>query len=169
MPFPRATLRLWTGTGGRPSGAKITAMTIRRSAQSISRAWFEDIIRIFPPMNGPYAILQLPENEASSTDYAIGADFIYASFAWSKAEPAYMTVARLAEKHQLGLFNASSSGEEVWVPKDGRMTLAHDKGTVGNCWDGLWNLLHMEQVETRAAAGDWLAALRCFMQLQSSL
>ncbi len=83
------------------------------------RAWFEDIIRIFPPMNGPYATVQLPEDEASSTDYAIGADFIYASFAWSKAEPAYMTVARLAEKHQLGLFNASSSGEEVWVPKDG--------------------------------------------------
>jgi hypothetical protein len=95
------------------------------------RAWFEDIIRIFPPMNGPYATVQLPEDEASSTDYAIGADFIYASFAWSKAEPAYMTVARLAEKHQLGLFNASSSGEEVWIPKDGQMTLAHDKGPSG--------------------------------------
>lgn len=95
------------------------------------KAWFQDIIRIFPPMNGPYATVQLPEDEASSTDYAIGADFIYASFAWSKAEPAYMTVARLAEKHQLGLFNASSSGEEVWIPKDGQMTLAHDKGPSG--------------------------------------
>jgi hypothetical protein len=42
-----------------------------------------------------------------------------------------MTVARLAEKHQLGLFNASSSGEEVWIPIEGRMTLAHDKGPVG--------------------------------------
>jgi hypothetical protein len=93
------------------------------------RAWFEDIIRIFPPMNAPAS--QLPEDEASSTDYAIGSDFIYASFAWSKAEPAYMTVARLAEKHQLGLFNASSSGEEVWIPIEGRMTLAHDKGPVG--------------------------------------
>jgi hypothetical protein len=38
-----------------------------------------------------------------------------------------MTVARLAEKHRLGLFNASSSGEEVWLPSDGKMTLAHDK------------------------------------------
>jgi hypothetical protein len=92
------------------------------------RAWFEDIVRIFPPMNGPPALVNLPENEGFSTDYAIGADFIYASFAWSKAEPAYMTVARLAEKYQLGLFNASSSGEEVWIPKDGRMTMAHDKG-----------------------------------------
>ena len=87
------------------------------------RAWFEEIIRIFPSMNGP----SVPSEEASSSDYAIGSEFIYASFAWSKAEMAYMTVARLAEKYRLGLFNASSSGEEVWMPEDGRMALAHDK------------------------------------------
>ena len=91
------------------------------------RAWFEEIIRIFPPMNGPFAMSEPPEDEASSSDYAIGSDFIYASFAYSKAEAAYMTVARLAEKYNLGLFNASSTGEEVWVPEDGRMALAHDK------------------------------------------
>ncbi len=92
------------------------------------RAWFDDIVQIFPPMYGQSNLEQLTEDEASSTDYAIGADFIYASFAWSKAEAAYMTVARLAEKYNLGLFNANSSGEEVWVPQEGRMTLAHDKG-----------------------------------------
>lgn len=92
------------------------------------RAWFEDIIRIFPSMNAPSSDEGSPDDEASSSDYAIGADFIYASFAWSKAEAAYMTVARLAEKYQLGLFNASSTGEEVWMPEDGRMALAHDKG-----------------------------------------
>jgi hypothetical protein len=91
------------------------------------RAWFDDIVRIFPPMNGPSANVGATDQEASSSDYAIGADFIYASFAWSKAEAAYMTVARLAEKHKLGLFNASSTGEEVWVPDEGRMALAHDK------------------------------------------
>ena len=91
------------------------------------RAWFEEIIRIFPPMSGPPAETGSAEQEVSSSDYAIGADFIYASFAWSKAEAAYMTVARLAEKYTLGLFNASSTGEEVWVPEDGRMSLAHDK------------------------------------------
>jgi len=91
------------------------------------RAWFEEIIRIFPPMNGPSVPSELREEEASSSDYAIGSAFIYASFAWSKAEAAYMTVARLAEKYKLGLFNASSTGEEVWVPEDGRMALAHDK------------------------------------------
>ncbi len=91
------------------------------------RAWFDDIVQIFPPMHGQPSLVRTAKDEASSTDYAIGPDFIYASFAWSKAEAAYMTVARLTEKHHLGLFNASSSGEEVWVSKDGRMTLAHDK------------------------------------------
>jgi hypothetical protein len=90
------------------------------------RAWFDDMVQIFPPMNDE-SVERIVKDEASSTDYAIGADFIYASFAWSKAEAAYMTVARLAEKHGLGLFNASSTGEEVWIPKSGRMSLAHDK------------------------------------------
>jgi hypothetical protein len=89
------------------------------------RAWFHDMVQMFPPMNGSD---QLAADKGSSTDYAIGTTFIYASFAWSKSEAAYMTVARLAEKHSLGLFNASSTGEEVWIPEDGRMALAHDKG-----------------------------------------
>jgi hypothetical protein len=91
------------------------------------RAWFADMIEIFPPMHGRFARERGAEDGASSSDYAIGADFIYVSFAWSEEEAAYMTMARLAEKHHLGLFNASSSGEEVWLPMDGRMTLAHDK------------------------------------------
>jgi len=89
------------------------------------RAWFHDMSEMFPPMSKP---VSLDADKNSSTDYAIGRDFIFASFAWSKSEAAYMTVARLAEKHRLGLFNVSSTGEEVWVPADGKMALAHDKG-----------------------------------------
>lgn len=92
------------------------------------RAWFKEMIQIFPPMNALASPAESQPEEPSSSDYAIGADFIYASFSWSKAESAYMTVARLAEKYQLGLFNVSSSGEEVWIPEDGRMALSHDKG-----------------------------------------
>ena len=92
------------------------------------QAWFQDIVRIFPPMHGHYGEEPSQGDEVSSSDYAIGADFIYASFAWSKSEAAYMTAARLAEKFSLGLFNASSSGEEVWFPAEGGLVLAHDKG-----------------------------------------
>ena len=91
------------------------------------RAWFYDIVQMFPSINKPVSLDEPAADENSSTDYAIGRDFIYASFAWSKSEAAYMTVARLAEKHRLGLFNATSTGEEVWVPGDGKMVLAHDK------------------------------------------
>jgi hypothetical protein len=90
------------------------------------RAWFEDMIEIFSPVHGQLAKGRV-EEEVSSADYAIGAEFILVSFAWSMAEAAYITVARLAEKHHVGLFNASSSGEEVWLPGEGRMMLAHDK------------------------------------------
>ncbi|MBS1803433.1 MAG: hypothetical protein JST28_08700 [Acidobacteria bacterium] len=92
------------------------------------QAWYQDMVQMFPSINKPVSLDDRVGDEESSTDYAIGRDFIYASFAWSKSEAAYMTVARLAEKHRLGLFNASSTGEEVWVPGDGRMVLAHDKG-----------------------------------------
>ncbi len=91
------------------------------------RTWFYEMIQIFPAMHGPGSTEHAPADEASTTDYAIGRDFIFASFAWTKSEAAYMTVARLAEKHRLGLFNASSTGEEVWIPEEGRMVLAHDK------------------------------------------
>ena len=92
------------------------------------RGWFHDMVQMFPPMNKPISLDDRPVDQNSSTDYAIGRDFIYASFAWSKSEAAYMTVARLAEKHRLGLFNVSSTGEEVWLPAEGGMALAHDKG-----------------------------------------
>ena len=92
------------------------------------RAWHHDMIQIFPPLNKPISLDEPPRDEASTTDHAIGRDFIYAPFAWSKSEAAYMTVARLAEKYRLGLFNASSIGEEVWIPEEGKITLAHDKG-----------------------------------------
>jgi len=50
---------------------------------------------------------------------------IFASMNQNIEEP---VAVKLAEKHGLGLFNASSTGEEVWIPEDGRMALAHDKG-----------------------------------------
>ena len=36
------------------------------------QAWFHDIITLYPPMNGPFSQEDLPEDEASLTDYSIG-------------------------------------------------------------------------------------------------
>jgi hypothetical protein len=91
------------------------------------RAWFMEIIRSFPPLNGPLSQDDLPEDEASATDYSVGKSVIYCCFAWSKAEVAYDTVFELAEKHDVGFFNVSSGAEEVWLPLKGKLSCTHSK------------------------------------------
>jgi hypothetical protein len=91
------------------------------------RDWFAEIIQTFPPLNGPLSKEELPEDEATATDYSIGKVIIYASFAWSKESEAYEAVFALAQKHRLGFFNVSSNDEEVWLPNNERLLLAHCK------------------------------------------
>ncbi len=90
------------------------------------RAWFLEMIQSYPAMNGPFSSDDLPEDEASVTDYSVGQFVIYAAFAWSKAEQAYEAMFSLAAKHGVGFFNASSDNAEVWLPNGkGGMSLAH--------------------------------------------
>jgi len=91
------------------------------------QAWFMEIIQSFPTLNGPLSQDDLPEDEASATDYSVGRSVIYCAFAWSKAEEAYDTVFELAQKHCVGFFNVSSGGEEVWLPSRGKLRMAHSK------------------------------------------
>jgi hypothetical protein len=91
------------------------------------RAWFLDIIESFPPLNGPLSKDDLPEDEASATDYSVGKSVIYCAFAWSKAKVAYDTVFKLAQKHGVGFFDVSSGNEEVWFPSNGTLKIAHSK------------------------------------------
>jgi hypothetical protein len=91
------------------------------------RAWFMEIIKSFPPLNGPLSQDDLPEDEASATDYSVGKSAIYCAFAWPKAELEYETVFELAQKHGVGFFNVSSGKEEVWLPLNGKLSLAHSK------------------------------------------
>jgi hypothetical protein len=77
-------------------------------------------------MNGPFALEEPPEDDASETDYSVGRSVIYAAFAWSKAEAAYETVLALAERHAVGFFDASADKGAVWLPRaDGTLVLAH--------------------------------------------
>lgn len=91
------------------------------------RAWFADINELFPTLNGVFTEEQLPDDQATATEYSIGKQIIYACFAWSKVEDAYRTVFDLAAKHQLGFFNVSSDDQEVWLPGPGGLVLAHQK------------------------------------------
>lgn len=90
------------------------------------RQWFLEMITQFPAMNGPYAQADMPDDEASLTDYSVGRSLIYAAFAWSKMEEAYEIMFRLAERHGVGFFNVSSTTSDVWLPNsNGALVLAH--------------------------------------------
>ena len=91
------------------------------------RAWFLDITQSFPPLNGPLSKDDLPEDEASPTDYSVGKSAIYCAFASSKAKLAYDISFKLAQKHGVGFFDVSSGNEEVWLPSNGRLRLAHSR------------------------------------------
>jgi hypothetical protein len=77
------------------------------------RAWYLDIIKQYPAMNGPDAVDD-PDNPKVA-DYSVGRSFIYAAFAWSQAEPARAETFRLAEKYGVGFFDVSVPGGGVWV------------------------------------------------------
>jgi hypothetical protein len=91
------------------------------------RQWLREMQRTFPDMNTPEAEIHLQDDDGVLADYTIGRQFVYAGFAWSKAVAAAAEAERLAKLHGLGFFDVSSDGEEVWLPMDGTLELAHRK------------------------------------------
>ena len=88
------------------------------------RNWFLDIIKLFPPMNGPMASDDV--DDPKITDYSVSKTVVYAAFAWSEAKDAYETVFALAKKHGVGFFDVSSDSGEVWLPTvDGEFVVKH--------------------------------------------
>ena len=83
--------------------------------------WFYEMIKIFPPMNGPLAPTdkQIESNwemETRLTDYCIATEAIYMGFAWSLADEAYSLVHKLAIKHGVGFFDPSSGRDDIFLP-----------------------------------------------------
>ena len=91
------------------------------------RAWVQEMWRMFPDMNTPEAEIHLQDDDGVLSDYTIGRQFVYAGFAWSKAVAAAGEAERLAKLHEVGFFDVSSNGEEVWLPANGTLKLAHQK------------------------------------------
>jgi hypothetical protein len=91
------------------------------------RAWVQEMQRTFPDMNAPEAETHLQGDDGVLSDYTIGRQFVYAGFAWSKATAAAGEAEKLAKLHAVGFFDVSSNGEEVWLPVNGTLELAHQK------------------------------------------
>jgi hypothetical protein len=78
------------------------------------RNWYREMITLYPPLNGP----EEPEDidNPKLTDYSIGKFAICGAFAWSRAEDAFATAFRLAQKHAVGFLNISSDEARPWFP-----------------------------------------------------
>jgi len=98
------------------------------------QAWLAEMFCIYPPMNGPGAADELPEDESSLADYSIGEQIAHVCFAWSRASGAYDDVFRLAEKYGLGFFNVSSDSSELWFPEGGGLKLVGQEKPILNRW-----------------------------------
>ena len=82
------------------------------------KIWFLEMIETFPALNGSHAPADdtlTEESEDLQTDYCIGTNVIYCGFRWSNAEKACNTAYELAQKHNIGFFDASG-GEDVVYP-----------------------------------------------------
>jgi hypothetical protein len=90
------------------------------------RAWFLEMIQHYPPMNGPLAPQEDPDDDTLLTDYAVGRSVIYGAFAWSQAQAAREKALSLAGRHGVGVFEAASNAAPTWWPDGaGGLTLAH--------------------------------------------
>ena len=72
------------------------------------RAFYRDLIRAFPPFNGPDALsdAELEDREAKGlpvADYTIGADYIYIGVGWSDADALVKIVGQMAWTQRLAV------------------------------------------------------------------
>jgi len=77
--------------------------------------WFEEMIRHFPPIDGPLA--DPDSDDPRLTDHCIGTNVIYSAFAWSQAEEAHDKMRELAIKYQVGFFDVSDEEGELLFPE----------------------------------------------------
>ena len=88
--------------------------TIDGSTPAI-RSFYRDIIRTFPPINGPDALsdAELEEREEQGlpvADYTIGADYIYVSVGWSDADTLVKIAGQMAWTQRLAVAYVSEGG-----------------------------------------------------------
>ncbi|OLO69301.1 hypothetical protein BKH20_07280 [Actinomyces oris] len=95
--------------------------TIDGSTPAI-RSFYRDLIRAFPPFNGPDA---LSDDEVDArlaqgfpvADYTIGEDLVYVGVSWSAADTLVTTVSELAWTHRLAVAYVSDEGAIVRPPE----------------------------------------------------
>jgi hypothetical protein len=83
------------------------------------QAWFRELIKIYPPMNGPLA--SDDPDDPKVTDYGLGRAVIYGAFAWSEADAARFLVKGLCATHGVGFSDLSADGDIWWPTRPGTL------------------------------------------------
>ena len=98
--------------------------------------WFLDMIRDFPYLNGPYTPEDIDDriDDDEITDYSVGKDMIYCVFRFSVAEKAYPKMVQLAEKHKIGFFDASGTGDILFPNENGKLEKISEGNSDGKPW-----------------------------------
>ena len=91
---------------------------IERATPAI-RSFYRDLVRTFPPFNGPDALSdeELEEREDKGlpvADYTIGADYIYISVGWSDANALVKIVGQMAWTQRLAVAYVSEDSSIFW-------------------------------------------------------
>ncbi|EFV13914.1 hypothetical protein [Segniliparus rugosus] len=88
------------------------------------QALYRELIRLFPPLNGPHAPEVSPDQDVSQfADYCIGSQILYVGFSWSQAEQARDAFVRLGLKHGAGVCEVSATPSVIHRPAEtGRHT-----------------------------------------------
>ncbi len=91
---------------------------LENTSEELSNLFF-DSIKTFPAVKGPYSADDI-ENDFYA-DYSFGKDFIFTSFNWFIAKQAYKLMIKLAEKHKVGFFDLSNTGNILIPNKNGEL------------------------------------------------
>ena len=102
------------------------------------REFYADLIKTFPPMNGPDSPTNDEIDKDSSlegrlTDYAIGTSLIYGAFAWSQESEARQLFTSLAAKHRVAVALVSD-GDEILRPPAASDRLTRAKPARKRLW-----------------------------------
>lgn len=91
------------------------------------RAWYYDMISVFPAMNGPDGVTDGHPalNSGHVTGYTCSRDAIYADFRWNLVKEAYDHTLRCAAIHKVGFFDVSATDGAVWLPNANGYRVAH--------------------------------------------
>jgi hypothetical protein len=90
------------------------------------QAWYRDMIREFPAVNGPDATGSADMDNVKRTEYRFTEKAIIASFQWEASRHALRQAGKVARRHSVGLFDVSGETGAVWAPTSkGHYALTH--------------------------------------------